>query len=360
MTEGVTFYDFSTGQTVQIATTTGGNPFLLAEKRRDFKLGLNWSPPMVEGLNLSVNYNSNKSYNTANGFPLLTPEIEAAFPDRVTRDANGVLIALDQRPVNFDRSENSQIRWGFNFGRSFGQNDAAEGRAGGGDAPRRERAGGAPPAGEGAPPVQGDAAARPAGEGGPPPAAAGAPRGPRGGGGMRRGGGGRGGPGGMFGAPQGGRWQMSLYHTVKLTDKVLIGPGVPELDLLGGSATGSGGGSNRHLVELDGGVFYKGLGARVSAKYDSGSTVVGGSAGDLDFGDLATFNLRFFADFNQMPKLTEDMPFLKGSRLRLSIDNLFDAQRRITDANGVVPLTYQPGYIDPLGRYIELEWRKAF
>ena len=54
------------------------------------------------------------------------------------------------------------------------------------------------------------------------------------------------------------------------------------------------------------------------------------------------------------------MPFLKGSRLRLSVDNLFDAQRKITDANGIVPLNYQPGYIDPLGRYIELEWRKTF
>ena len=164
----------------------------------------------------------------------------------------------------------------------------------------------------------------------------------------------------MFGGPQGGRWQVSLYHTIKLTDTVLIRPGVPELDLLDGSATGSNGGSNRHLFELDGGLFNKGMGVRLSAKYDSGSTVTGGTAGDLKFGDLATFNLRFFVDFNQKPKLTEDLPFLKGSRLRLSIDNVFDAQRKITDANGVVPLNYQPGYIDPLGRYIELEWRKTF
>ncbi|HKX88514.1 MAG TPA: TonB-dependent receptor, partial [Sphingopyxis sp.] len=55
VTPAVTYYDFSTGQTVQITTTTGGNPFLLAEQRRDLKLGLNWSPPMVEGLNVSVN-----------------------------------------------------------------------------------------------------------------------------------------------------------------------------------------------------------------------------------------------------------------------------------------------------------------
>ncbi len=321
VTPAVTYYDFATGRTVQITTTTGGNPFLLAEQRRDLKLGLNWSPPMIEGLNLSVNYNRNKSYDTANSFPLLTPEIEAAFPDRVTRDANGELVAIDQRPVNFDRTENSQIRWGLNFGKSFGQEQQ---RAG----PRRE--GGGP--------------------------GAGAPRG----GGPRAGGGGRGGPGRMFGGPQGGRWQVSLYHTVKLTDTVLIRPGVPELDLLGGSATGNGGGANRHLLELDGGIFYKGMGVRLRGKYDSGSRVTGGSAGDLKFGDLATFDLRFFVDLNQRPKLVEALPFLKGSRLRLSIDNVFDAQRRITDANGVVPLNYQPGYLDPLGRYIELEWRKTF
>jgi outer membrane cobalamin receptor len=331
VTPAVTYYDFATGQTVQITTTTGGNPFLLAEQRRDLKLGLNWSPPMVEGLNLSVNYNRNKSSDTSNSFPLLTPEIEAAFPDRVTRDANGVLLALDQRPVNFDEVENSQIRWGLNFGKSFGQQEQRGPGLGG--------PGGGRPDGAGA--------GRPRGGGG----------GPRMGGGGGRGGGG---PGGMMGGPQGGRWQVSLYHTIKLTDKVLIRPGVPELDLLNGSATGSGGGSNRHLFELDGGLFNKGMGVRLSAKYDSGSTVTGGTAGDLNFGDLATFNLRFFVDLNQKPKLIEKMPFLKGSRLRLSVDNLFDAQRKITDANGLVPLNYQPGYIDPLGRYIELEWRKTF
>lgn len=327
VTPDVTYYDLATGQTVQISTTSGGNPFLLAEQRRDFKLGLNWAPPMLEGLNFSVNYNRNQSDDTSNSFPLLTPEIEAAFPGRVTR-VGGVLVALDQRPVNFDRAENSQIRWGFNFGKSFGQ------------------------------PTQGQGGPRPAGSGEGARPAAGGGQGQGGPGGMR--GRGPGGPGGMFGGPQGGRWQVSLYHTVKLTDRVIIGPGVPELDLLHGSATGANGGSNRNLVELDGGLFYKGFGARVSAKYDSGSTVVGGANGDLKFGELATFNLRMFLDFNQRPNITKAVPLLRGSRLRLAIDNLFDAQRKITDASGRVPFNYQPGYLDPLGRYVELEWRKAF
>ncbi len=343
VTPGVTTYDFGTGRTVQIATTTGGNPFLLAEQRRDFKLGVNWEVPMLDGLRLTIDYNRNNSYDTSNAFPLLTPEIEAAFPGRVTRDANGVLVALDQRPVNFDRASNSQIRWGFNFGKSFGQDEArGEGR---GHGERRAEAS-APPTKKAAP-TDGKAppsaaAASEKTKAAPAPAARERPR--------RRGHGGR----------SGGRWRVSLYHSLKLTDTVLIRPGVPELDLLNGSATGSGGGSNRHLVELDGGVFYKGLGARLSAKYDSGSRVVGGANGDLDFGDLATFDLRFFASFDQRPKLIAAAPFLKGSRLRLSIDNVFDAQRKITDASGAVPLNYQPGYLDPLGRYVELEWRKSF
>src|SRR3546814_539995 len=79
VTSGVTYYDFATGQTVQIATTTGGNPFLRAEQRRDLKLGLNWEVPMVDGLRFSIDYNQNRSDDTANSLPWLTPEIEAAF-----------------------------------------------------------------------------------------------------------------------------------------------------------------------------------------------------------------------------------------------------------------------------------------
>lgn len=330
ITPAVTYYDFARGETVQIETLSGGNPLLKAEKQRDFKLAVNWSPPMVEGLSLSVNYNRNQSDDTANSFPLLTPEIEAAFPGRVTRDASGRLVRIDLRPVNFDRTTNAQIRWGINFGRSFGQPQA--------------RGPGGPGGGAGAAP------------GGPGAAPGGAPR--------ARPPGGPGGPGrfgGFGGGPQGGRWQVSLYHTIKLEDRILIRPGVPELDRLNGSATGNDGGSNRHLIEADGGWFNKGLGVRFSARYDSGSRVRGGlTGGDLKFGDLATFNLRTFLVLDQQPKLLKALPFLKGTHLSFSVNNLFDAQRRVTDGNGTVPLRYQPGFIDPLGRYVEIELRKRF
>jgi hypothetical protein len=44
----------------------------------------------------------------------------------------------------------------------------------------------------------------------------------------------------------------------------------------------------------------------------------------------------------------------------IGIDNLFDAQQRVTDSNGDVPLRYQPLLIDPVGRSFEIELRKIF
>jgi iron complex outermembrane recepter protein len=54
------------------------------------------------------------------------------------------------------------------------------------------------------------------------------------------------------------------------------------------------------------------------------------------------------------------VPFLKGSRLALEVDNVFDSRQRVTDATGAVPLSYQPDLIDPRGRFIGLDFRKAF
>src|SRR3546814_3535844 len=94
-------------QTVLVETVTGGNPVLRADERRDLKVGLNWELPMVEGLRFSINYNRNQSNDTANNFPLLTPEIEAAFPDRVIRDDDGTLLAIDQRDRKSTRLNSS-------------------------------------------------------------------------------------------------------------------------------------------------------------------------------------------------------------------------------------------------------------
>ena len=53
-------------------------------------------------------------------------------------------------------------------------------------------------------------------------------------------------------------------------------------------------------------------------------------------------------------------PFLRGMRVSLSIDNLFDARQQVRDRLGATPLSYQPGYLDPLGRSVRLSVRKLF
>ncbi|HBK14096.1 MAG TPA: hypothetical protein DDZ54_00525, partial [Erythrobacter sp.] len=187
-----------------------------------------------------------------------------------------------------------------------------------------------------------------AGGAGDPPAAGGETRG--GGGRGRGGGGGSGGPGGGQ-----GRWNLSVYHTIELENYAVIANGIPQLDLLGGDAL-SGSGVNRHNVTMEGGLFHNGLGARLSANYASGSQV-----DNLSFHDLATFDLRLFMNLEQQQWLAGDNPgFLKGARLSLRVDNLFDAQQRVTDETGTVPLSYQPWLVDPLGRTFEIEFRKVF
>lgn len=330
VTPNVSVFDFATGQSLFVNVISGGNPLLVAEKRRDLNLNLNWNPEFIKDFGLQIGYFRNNSSNTTANFPLLTPEIEAAFPDRVVRDASGRLVSIDQRPVNFAKEESQRVRWGFNISGNIGPQPQGRGPFGG-------------PLGAG-------------GRDGGPRSGGGAGR-PRGGGGPRFGGGF--GPG----AAQASRWNLALYHTYRIQEEILIRPGVPVLDLLDGSATGSNGGASRHEIELSGGVFYKGLGFRLQGNYRSGTRVDGNAllgSGDLRFGDLATLNAFMFVDLDQQKSVVETLPFLRGSRLTLRIDNVLNDVIDVRDQNGLVPFSYQPGFLDPRGRVFELSFRKRF
>lgn len=401
VTPNVPIFDFAQSQTSFVQLTTGGNPNLLAERQRDIKISLNYSPNKISGLNFIADYTRNRSFDTSNNFPLLTPEIEAAFQDRVVRDANGTLLALDRTPVVFDRVASERIRYGFNFSKSLGGRGGRPPGAGGGrptgaagppsgvpagasSAPRSEsstnsanggnnessetvnntavgetsesQARGAPSSRRpsGVPSGVGD---RPANSG---EAAPGRPTGDRPGGAA----GGRsvGATGG--GPPQRpGRYNISLFHTVALDETILIRPDVAELDLLDGSAIGNNGGAARHQIELEGGIFNDGLGARVTGNFRSATTVDGDiltGSSDLRFGSLATIDLRIFYNIDSRPNITKTIPFLKGSRISLSVDNVFNAIQNITNLSGDVPINFQRGFIDPRGRFVQLRFRKRF
>lgn len=329
VTPNVSVFDFTTGQTVIITRTDGGNPNLRNDNRQVQKLGVNYKPLDKVELTFNATYTRAETKNMIAAFPAITPDLEAAFPERFTRDAAGRLLAIDARPVNFASAESENIRWGFNLFKPVGQPTAG--------------AMGGPGAGR-----------------------------PGGGGAMRFGGPPRGGPGGPGGGPGGppmgmmrpgqGMFQLSVYHTWRLTDEITIRKGLPVLDQLNGSAINSRSGQARHEVQVQGGYFKDGLGVRFNGTWKDSTWVNGGATGGqtLYFSDLATVGVNFFANFNApaRKKAVDKFPILKGAQLSLNFENLFDAKQTVRDQNGATPQAYQRDYLDPLGRTVRIGFRK--
>ena len=42
------------------------------------------------------------------------------------------------------------------------------------------------------------------------------------------------------------------------------------------------------------------------------------------------------------------------------MDNIFNDIQTVRDDSGLIPLSYQSGYMDPVGRYVEIDFRKRF
>lgn len=364
LTLGARVFDYVRGETVDISRLSGGNPTLDADNRRRVRLGLTVKPLTSTDLTFTANYTHTNVRDPIASFPAATAAIEAAFPDRFTRDAAGQLTRIDSRPINFARQTQEQLRWGINFSKQIAvppQPTEAERNAMREAARARREQEGAQGTAAGAPnPAQaGEARAAAAAPGGMGPGGAapggagpgGAPGGPGGPGGGFRGSGGPGGRGGT-------QLQLAVYHTLHLRDEILVHDNGPRLDLLSGDTVGSSGGQARHEVEVQAGLTRNGLGARLSGAWQSGTEVHGGVQ-DLRFADLATLNLRLFADLGQQP-IAREHPILRGTRVTFSITNLFNSRQRVTDATGATPISYQPAYLDALGRSVQLSIRKLF
>ena len=322
-TPGVRVFDFTTGQTAVVTQITGGNPNLQADEREVMKIGLTLKPFAKQDFTFTANYVDSHIHNWIGAFPAATAEIEAAFPDRFIRNADGDLVEEDNRTLNFASQDRTELRWGINFSMPVGKQP--------------------PP-----PPYRGQFRR---GGGG------------RGGGGFG-GGGGRGGRGGGFGSPPvGGRLQFALYHTIIFQDRYLVEPGGPVLDLLGGAPAGATGGQYQHEIEAQMGYVDNGYGARLSADWKSATTVIGGASGQtgmLNFSDVATVNLRLWDDLSQQRALTTRYPALRGVRVTLNVNNLFDQSIRVRNSAGPTPFNYQSAVLNPTGRVISLNLRKIF
>lgn len=246
----------------------------------------------------------------------------------MTRTASGRLLRIDSSPINLFRSARSDLRWGINMTRSLGKlpdgtdlivSPVTDGTIPPGTLPPNSRVIDNPP-GTPLPPEIENAISR---------------------------------------------VYFSFYHIWHLSETVILSDGGPALDLLGGFALDGLGGRPRHEIEFAGGLFRRGLGARMSIRWQSPSVVSGLPNGTGPAGTRLRFSRDPSADFsfflNPEDRIVGKVPdWIRNLQLALDVKNILNSRPVIRDQFGEVPLNYQKAYLDPVGRSITFSIRKLF
>lgn len=305
LTPNVRLFDYVRGETVDVERLDGGNPALLAQRRRSTRLSLSVRPLARHDLVLSVTYLNSRISDPVGALPAASVEVETAFPERFVRSADGRLLRIDARPVNFSRAEQEQVRGGFVFSKMLEAAPAPAAPWTAGDRPDLR-------------PLLGE-------------------------------------------RDRSGRIQLAAYVNWRLRERLLIRPGLPRLDLLGGDV----GSRPERDVEVQAGLFRSGFGIRLNLTWQDAHRVrgidrPGGGAGELRFSNIARVDFQLFADLGEQPWLMARAPWLRGTRVTLAAHNVFNARQRVRDATGATPQGFQPAYLDPVGRSVRLSIRRLF
>lgn len=105
----VRVFDYARQETVEIARLTGGNDALARGRREQLTLSAKLLPFADQRVSLSTTYRRQTLTGGVLGFPELTPAIEAAFPERVTRGPDGRLLAIDARAIGIEADESAEL-----------------------------------------------------------------------------------------------------------------------------------------------------------------------------------------------------------------------------------------------------------
>ncbi|WP_297516233.1 TonB-dependent receptor, partial [uncultured Caulobacter sp.] len=299
LTPSVTVFDFATGQSLTVARLEGGNTALTNDRRRILRAGVNLRPVGRDGgptrLTVNLNYVRTRIDNPIANFPLITPALEAAFPERFTRDASGMLTAIDSRPLNFDGIDRAELRGGINLTRLLGQ--APPGASKALIQARRKQVG-------------------------------------------------------QVQLSVNAVWRLRDQTTLRaglppldlLNGASTSRRGQPRHEL------------NWRLNAVRQGVGVNLTGVwRGGSVIDAGPV----NGGALRFSPQTIFNVSAFYEVPRAAKAGRASPWLAGTRVAVAVDNLFYSRPVVRDARGVTPQAYQADYLDPLGRTVRLTVRKS-
>jgi hypothetical protein len=280
-------FDYTRQEVAEPVWTMGGNPDLQRGSRRTISLSAMAQPLGDQSLSLNMNYRQTVANGGSAGFPELSPAIEAAFPERVTRDASGQLIAIDARPINILRDTDADLFSTIALRFSGAGHGAAGQSAMPGD------------------PIQ---------------------------------------------------FTLSLNHRWRLKSEMVIRPGVPAIDRLGG-----GTGASRHSLNLQLGAGKRGIGASLNAAWSSPARIDEGTSNEaLQIRPPTIFNVSAFVDPDQLFPQLKDRAMAKNLNISVSVDNILNGYSRVMRADGSVPVGFSHDEVDPLGRTVRLTVRKRF
>lgn len=105
-------FDFVQQEYVQPRKIFGGNPELEGGSVRNLSINAMLRPFADNLAALNIGYRRQVSRGGVALFPALTPDVEAAFPERITRDAGGRLVSIDARPINISHDRTESIASG--------------------------------------------------------------------------------------------------------------------------------------------------------------------------------------------------------------------------------------------------------
>lgn len=294
----VPYFDFVTGGNALVRVITGGNAALTPERRRISTIGASWKPIKAKELRLNLDYIETRIGGQTSYLANVTPALQAAFPNRFIRDAAGQLLDVDLRPVNLTREVERKMQGKVSLWTQIGPEPK-------------------PPAG-------------PLGKDTPPPP----PPKPR----------------------------PAIYGfatvTARLDDRLVLRPGQQQLDLLGGDTLDGTGGRPRYEAQGNIGGSYGPVQGGFFAIWQAPTRIRS---------DIAAAHLRFSAktfvalySTIDAAQLAPDAAWAKKVTFQINVQNILNDRIAVRDRNGTVPYRFQPAFLDPYGRIVQLSVRKLF
>ncbi len=152
-------------------------------------------------------------------------------------------------------------------------------------------------------------------------------------------------------------YYAGIGPTIKLSDRLQLRPGTPELDLLRGD-TIRGWGMPRVQGYAYGGIYHRGNGFKFGAWYQASNRIRSlDPAADLRFSSIFKVEVGAYVGLGGLLK---SQAWARRLRLSLDVANLTDARQDVRDGNGTLPNRFQPDYLDPIGRTATVTLRKLF